>query len=264
MLLCIDIGNTNIVLGLFEDGGLATHFRMRTVHEATVDEYGMWVCTMLERAKTGPASVTGIALCSVVPRLSQVFDEMAVTYLHRAPRHVDASMDLGIRLLVDRPQEVGADRIVNCVAARSLVGGPACVVDFGTATKFDALSAVGDFIGGAIAPGLGISAEALFSRASKLYRVSLERPAHAIGRNTVEAMQSGTFLGYLCLVEGMIERFRAELGPAMQVIATGGLSPIVAPHVPTIHRIEPWLTLEGLRLIWNRLHHDDDLPGTQG
>lgn len=250
MLLTIDIGNTNVVLGLFKDGRLASSYRLRTVHEATADEYGMWVCNLMERAAARTTNLDGIALCSVVPRLSQTFDEMCLTYLHQAPLHIDTGNDLGIRLLVDRPSEVGADRVMNCVAARRLVGGPACVLDFGTATKFDALSAEGDFLGGAIAPGIGISSEALFSRASKLYRVSLNQPAHVIGRNTVEAMQSGTFLGYLCLVEGMIERFRAELGAAMRVIATGGLAPLVAPHVPAIERIEPWLTLEGLRLTW--------------
>jgi type III pantothenate kinase len=250
MLLCIDIGNTNIVLGLFEGSTLTSHFRLSTVHDATTDEYGMWVGHMLERARISPADLTGIAMGSVVPRLSQTFEEVCAEYLGQPPLQVDTRLNLGIELRVDRPQEVGIDRVANCVAARALVGGPACVVDFGTATKFDALSADGAFLGGAIAPGLGIASEALFSRASKLYRVSLTPPSRAIGRNTVEAMQSGTFLGYLCLVEGMIARFAEELGSSMATIATGGLAALVAPHIPTLQHVEPWLTLEGLRIIW--------------
>ncbi|MCS6844247.1 MAG: type III pantothenate kinase [Caldilineales bacterium] len=252
MLLCVDIGNTNIVLGLYAGGRQVSHYRMRTVHEATADEYGSAICSMLERAQVAAADLDGVALCSVVPRLSQTFDEVARTYLGRDVLHVDASLDLGLRIAVDRPQEVGADRLVNSVAAYHLLGGPTCVVDFGTATKFDVVSADGVFLGGAIAPGLGIASEALFSRASKLYRVTLTHPGRVIGRNTVEAMQAGTFVGYLCLVEGMVDRIRNEVGAPMNVLATGGLAPLVAPHVDRIQRVEPWLTLEGLRLIWER------------
>ncbi len=250
MLLCLDIGNTNIVLGLYDGPALASHFRLSTVHDATTDEYGVWLGHMMERARVLPADLTGVVLCSVVPRLTQTFDEVCAEYLGRTPLHVDTTLDLGIQLQVDRPQEVGADRIVNCVAAQARFGGPACVVDFGTATKFDAISASGAFIGGAIAPGLGIASEALFTRASKLYRVSLAPPPRAIGRNTVEAMQSGTFLGYLCLVEGMVARFAEELGPGMKTIATGGLAALVTPHIPALQHVEPWLTLEGLRIVW--------------
>ena len=254
MLLCIDIGNTNVVLGLFDGPRLASQWRLSTVHEATVDEYGLLVCGLLERAGIDPTRLAGVALCSVVPQLTQTFAGLCDDYLGQPAYVVDANAALGIRLLVDRPQEVGTDRILNCIAAQRLLGGPACIVDFGTATKFDALSAQGDFIGGAIAPGLGIAAEALSSRASKLYRVALQRPAQVIGRNTVEAMQSGIFLGYLGLVEGLIERFRQVLGPQMRAIATGGLAPVIAPEISAIERIEPGLTLEGLRLVWQRNH----------
>lgn len=254
MLLCIDIGNTNIVLGLYKGQQLVTHWRLSTLHDATMDEYGLRVCGLMNLAGIDAQAVDAIALCSVVPRLTETFAQMCEQYLSQPVFHVQHGVELGIRLLVDRPQEVGTDRIVNCVAARERFGGPACIVDFGTATKFDALSAEGDFLGGAIAPGLGISAEALFSRASKLYRIALARPAQAIGRNTVEAMQSGVFLGYIGLVDGMVRRFEETLGPDMKVIATGGLSPLIAPETASIQVVEPWLTLDGLRIIyaWNR------------
>lgn len=251
MLLCIDIGNTNIVLGLFQGQELVANWRLSTVHDATMDEYGLRTCGMLDLAGIPAGAITGIAMCSVVPRLTETFDQMCRQYLSRPVFLVEPGVELGIRLLVDRPPEVGTDRIVNCVAARARFGGPACIVDFGTATKFDALSAGGDFLGGAIAPGLGISAEALFSRASRLYRVALAPPARVIGRNTVEAMQSGVFLGYISMVDGMVRRFREVLGPDMKVIATGGLSPMIAPETESIQATEPWLTLEGLRLIYD-------------
>lgn len=254
MLLCIDIGNTHTVIGLFW-GQQPTHtWRLNTVHDATADEYGLRLCALLEQAKVQPSSLSGVALCSVVPQLTQTFHDLCQRYLNQSVFLVDHTVRLDMSLLVDRPQEVGADRIVNCVAAKALVGGPACVVDLGTATKFDVLSSDGDFLGGVIAPGLGIAADALFSRASKLYRVSLARPERVIGRNTVEAMQSGVVLGYLTLVEGMIDRIQQEVGANMHVIATGGLAPVIVENSPSIHRFEPGLTLEGLSIIWALNH----------
>jgi type III pantothenate kinase len=254
MLLCVDVGNTNILIGLFHDSVLQQTWRLSTRLEATVDEHGLRLWALLERAGADPDSLTGIALCSVVPQVTQVLAEMCRWYLQRSPFIVDASVSTGMPILVDRPHEVGADRLVNCVAARQLFPGPACVVDFGTATKFDVISAEGAFLGGAIAPGIGIAADALFSRASKLFRVPLQAPPRVIGRNSDEAMLSGVVLGYLALVEGMIGRLRSEVGQEMRVVATGGLAPVIVDALAVFDRVEPWLTLEGLRLIWDRNH----------
>lgn len=250
MLFCIDIGNTNIVLGLFSGRELIAHWRLSTARQATADEYGLRIHSLLLHAAVDPAQITGVALCSVVPQLTDPFKQLCQRYIGCFPFLISHEIELGMRLLIDRPHEVGSDRIVNCVAAKALVGGPVCVVDFGTATKFDVVSSDGDFLGGAIAPGLGIAAEALFARASKLYAVPLTRPARVVGRNTVEAMQAGIYLGYVGLVESLIERIRREVGPELRVIATGGLSPLIVADIPAIERVEPWLTLYGLRILW--------------
>ena len=254
MLLCIDVGNTNIVIGIFQGSALQRTWRLSTQANATVDEHGLRFCALLEQAGVTSANLVGVALCSVVPQMTQILVETCRRYLRLLPFVVDASVTTGMPILVDRPHEVGADRLVNCVAARELFPGPACVVDFGTATKFDVISADGAFLGGAIAPGVGIAADALFSRASKLFRVPLHPPQQVIGRNTVEAMQSGVVLGYLAMVEGMIGRVRSEVGQDMKVIATGGMAPVIVHATATIDRLEPWLTLDGLRLIWDRNH----------
>jgi type III pantothenate kinase len=194
--------------------------------------------------------VEGVILCSVVPPLTGVVEKLCERYLHRTPLVVGGEAETGVRILYDNPQEVGADRVVNAVAVYRRYGGPACVVDFGTATTFDALSAEGDYLGGAIAPGIGIAAEALFRRTAKLPRIDLVRPPTVIGKNTVHSMQSGLLFGYVGLVEGVVARFRAELGPEMKVVATGGLARLVAAETAVVDVVEPWLTLEGLRLIW--------------
>jgi type III pantothenate kinase len=249
-LFCIDIGNTNIVMGLYQAEELATHWRIATDHQRMADEYAMLILSLFERAAQKPENVKGVILASVVPPLTSIFEKLSQRYFHQAPLVVGASVRTGIRIRYDAPHEVGADRIVNAVAVCHRYGAPACVVDFGTATTFDALSADGDYLGGAIAPGIGIAAEALFQRTAKLPRIDLLRPPAVIGKNTVQSMQSGILFGYVGLVEGIVARFRAELGPGMKVIATGGLASLIAEETDVIDAVDPWLTLEGLRLIW--------------
>ncbi len=250
MLLTIDIGNTNITLGLYQGEKLGPRWRLATVHERMPDEYGLQFLGLISHAGYSPEVLTGICLASVVPPLTGTIVQACDHYLGLQPLVVDAGVKTGVRIRYENPRAVGADRIVDAAAVQRLYGGPACVVDFGTATTFDAISEEGDYLGGAIAPGIGIAAEALFLRTAKLPRVELLRPPAAIGRNTVHAMQSGLLFGYVALVEGMTARFRAELGPKTKVIATGGLAEVVARETTVIEIIAPWLTLDGLRLIW--------------
>ncbi|MBI3176869.1 MAG: type III pantothenate kinase, partial [Chloroflexi bacterium] len=249
MLLAIDIGNTNITLGLYDGETLGPRWRLSTVHERMPDEYGLQLIGLFDHAGIRAGDVAAIALASVVPPLTGTWVELCKTHLNREPLVVDADVKTGVRILIDEPRQVGADRIVDVAAAHKLYGGPACIVDFGTATTFDAVSGDGDYLGGAIAPGIGIAADALFRRAAKLPRVDLVRPPSAIGKNTVHAMQSGLLFGYVGLVEGMVARFRAELGAQMKVIGTGGLAELIARETDVIQIIAPWLTLDGLRLL---------------
>jgi len=250
MLLCLDVGNTNITIGLYKGEQLGPHWRLATDHDRTPDEFAMQLINLLTFAKLTINDIDGVALASVVPPLTGKWIELCRDYLHCEPLVVDATTKTGVRVLYETPQSVGADRIVDAVAAYHLYGGPACVVDFGTATTFDAIAANGDYLGGAIAPGIGISADALFQRAAKLPKVDLVRPPTAIGRNTVHAMQSGLLFGYVGLVEGMVARFRAELGGDLRVIGTGGLATIIANETTVIQHIAPWLTLDGLRMVY--------------
>ncbi len=250
MLLTIDIGNTNITLGLYQNETLGPRWRIATAHERMPDEFGLQFLGFLAHVGVSPADLEGICLASVVPPLTDKIVEACRRYLEHDPLVVEAGVRTGVRIRYEDPRAVGADRVADAVAVQHLYGGPACVVDFGTATTFDAISAEGDYLGGAIAPGIGIAAEALFRRAAKLPRVELRRPPSAIGRNTVHAMQSGLLFGYVGLVEGMVARFRAELGPEMKVIATGGLAERIAQETQVIDIINPWLTLDGLRIIW--------------
>lgn len=250
MLLCIDIGNTNITLGLYEGQTLGPRWRLATTHERMPDEFGVQLLGLLAHKKIDPAQISCAVIASVVPQLTERWVQVCREYLGCTPLNVDASMPTGVNILIDNPQSVGADRIVDAAAAHRLYGGPACIVDFGTATTFDAISAEGAYLGGAIAPGIGIAAEALAQRTAKLPRVEIAAPPSPIGRNTVHAMQSGLLYGYIGLVEGMVARFRAILGPQMKVIATGGLAELVAQHTTTLEIIAPWLTLDGLRLIY--------------
>lgn len=250
MLLAIDLGNTNLTLGLYDGETLGPRWRLATVHERMPDEYGLQMAGLLTHAHLGPSDLHGICLASVVPPLTGRIIEACRTYLGVEPLVVDAGTKTGVRIRYEDPRAVGADRIVDCAAVQHFYGGPACVVDFGTATTFDAISKEGDYLGGAIAPGIGIASEALFQRTAKLPRVDLQRPPAAIGRNTTHAMQSGLLFGYVALVEGMVARFRSELGPEMKVIGTGGLAEIISRETTSIEILAPWLTLDGLRLIW--------------
>ncbi len=251
MLLTIDIGNTNLTLGLYEGETLGPRWRLATVHERMPDEYGLQFLGLLHHSGNTPADLTGICLASVVPPLTGKIIEACRRFLGMDPLVVDAGVKTGVRIRYEDPRAVGADRIVDAAAVQALYKGPACVVDFGTATTFDAISVEGDYLGGAIAPGIGIAAEALFLRTAKLPRVDLQRPPNVIGRNTPHAMQSGLLFGYVSLVEGMVARFRGELGTEMKVIATGGLAEIVAKETSVIDIIAPWLTLDGLKIIWH-------------
>jgi len=250
MLLTIDIGNTNITLGLYQGEALGPRWRLATIHDRMPDEYGMQFLGLLNHAGLTQQALSGICLASVVPPLTGKVLEACRQYLGVEPLVVDTGIKTGVRIRYEDPRAVGADRIVDAAAVQRLYGGPACVVDFGTATTFDAISAEGDYLGGAIAPGISIAAEALFLHTAKLPRVDLQRPPSAIGRNTVHAMQSGLLFGYVSLTEGMVARFRAELGPQMKVIATGGLAEVIACETPVLQIIAPWLTLDGLRIIW--------------
>lgn len=254
MLLAIDIGNTNITLGLYNGETLGARWRLATDHERMPDEYGLQILGLLSHAERSEADLTGICLASVVPPLTSKVAQACSQYLQQNLLIVDAGVKTGVRIRYEDPRAVGADRIADAAAVQRLYGGPACVVDFGTATTFDAISKEGDYLGGAIAPGIGIASEALFLRTSKLPRVDLQRPPKAIGRNTVHAMQSGLLFGYVSLVEGMVARFRGELGAEMKVIGTGGLAEVIANETDVIKVIAPWLTLDGLRIIWDLNH----------
>lgn len=250
MLLTLDLGNTNITFGLYDGETLGPRWRLATNHEQMPDEYGIKFLIMLKHAGHGPDELTGVCMASVVPPLTGKIVEACRNYLHKDPLVVDAGTKTGVRIRYEDPKAVGADRIVDAAAVQRLYGGPACVVDFGTGTTFDAISAEGDYLGGAIAPGIGIASEALFSRAAKLSRVDLDRPPSPIGRNTTHALQSGLLFGYVGLVEGMVTRFREELGKEMKVIGTGGLAEVIAKETEVLDIIAPWLTLDGLRIIW--------------
>jgi len=250
MLLTIDIGNTNLTLGLYQGQKLGPHWRLATDHARMPDEYGLQFLGLLEHAKCGDNCLTGIVLASVVPQLTGRVVQACQEYLKQEPLVVDTGVKTGIRIRYEDPKAVGADRVADAVAVMKLYGGPACVIDFGTATTFNAVTKEGDYLGGAITAGVNLAAEALYTRAAKLPRMDLQRPPSVIGRNTVHAMQSGLLFGYVCMVEGMVGRFRSELGSDMKVVATGGLAEVVARETDVIDVIAPWLTLDGLRIIW--------------
>ena len=250
MLLCVDIGNTNIVLGVYRGEELLTHWRISTDHQRMPDEYGILLLNLLAQQGISANEITGAALASVVPPITDTYTEMLHDYLRLQPLIVGSGTKTGVAIRYDNPREVGADRVVNAVAAYRLYGGPACIVDFGTATTFDALSSSGEYLGGAIAPGVRMAAEGLFRGTAKLPRIDLQRPPKAIGSNTVDSMRSGILFGYVGLVEGMVARFRRELGGNMRVIGTGGLARVIAAETEIIETVDVWLTLKGLRMIY--------------
>lgn len=250
MLLTIDIGNTNLTLGLYEGSKLGAHWRLSTDHNRMPDEYGLQFLGVLQNAGKTIKDIQGVSVASVVPPLTGRVIQACREYLKQEPLVVDAGVKTGIKIRYEDPKAVGADRVCDAVAVMKLYGGPACVVDFGTATTFNAVTRDGEYLGGAITAGINLAAEALYTRAAKLPRIDLQVPPSVIGRNTVHAMQSGLLFGYVSMVEGMVNRFRAELGSDMKVVATGGLAEVVAHETKVIDIIAPWLTLEGLRLIW--------------
>ncbi|HET6170211.1 MAG TPA: type III pantothenate kinase [Terracidiphilus sp.] len=270
MLLALDVGNTNTVLGLYrlaEDAGppakspepvgeanpdLAAHWRVSTHRAQTVDEYGVFFVNLFEMNGMAPSQVTHIIISSVVPPVDSILRQVCEKYFHLDPLFVEPGIKTGMPVLVDNPTELGADRLADCIAAYERYGGPCIVVDFGTATKFEVISARGEYLGGVIAPGLGLSAEALFSRAARLSRVDIKRPAKVIGTNTVAHLQSGLYYGYIGLVDGILERMFAELGEKPRVIATGGLARMVAEDSRFITEIDDLLTLDGLRILFER------------
>lgn len=254
MLLTIDIGNTTLTLGLFEGQKLGARWRLATDHERLPDEYGLQILGLLQNGGCAIAQLDGVCLSSVVPPITGRIITACKQYLNQDCFVVDHSIKTGINIQYDEPRAVGSDRICDAAAVMHLYGGPACVVDFGTATTFNAITKEGDYLGGAICPGVNIAAEALFQRTAKLPRVELAAPPDVIGRNTVHAIQSGVVFGYVSLVEGMVARFRKSLGEDMKVIATGGYAEIVARETDAFTAVAPWLTLYGMRILWDMNH----------
>jgi type III pantothenate kinase len=252
MLLTVDVGNTNTVLGVFEGADLRVHWRLTTRREQTADEYGILVRNLFSGSELDPGKIAAVALASVVPPLTPVLVELSREYLGHEPLVVEPGVKTGMPILYEPPGDVGADRILNGVAAFAAFGGPAVVVDFGTATTFDVITKKGEYAGGVICPGIGISADALFQRAARLPRVDVRNPGLVIGRSTVTSMQAGLYFGYAAMCEGIIGRIRAELGEEVRVVATGGLAETLAVEIPSIEAVDPVLTLTGLRLIWER------------
>jgi type III pantothenate kinase len=251
MLLAIDIGNTTIVMGVFDSHDkLKATWRMATGVHRMADEYAMVMCSLFELKGISPSEIDEVVLCSVVPPLIGVFNDACKRYFNADVLTVEAGVKTGVRICMDNPREVGADRVVNAVAAHHLYGGPVIVIDLGTATTFDVVAENGDYIGGVISPGIAIATEALFNRTAALPRVDLTHPKRAIGSNTVSAMQSGIVFGYVGLIESIVDRIQKELGTKAKVVATGGYASLLAQETNSIEVVNQDLTLDGLRIIY--------------
>lgn len=252
MLLVIDIGNTNVVLGVFEETALRAHWRLATDAKTTSDEYGILLTNLLASNGVSAHGIAGAIVSSVVPSLTATFEAVIEQYFHQRTMVVTPDTDTGLTIRYTNPKEIGSDRLVNAAAAFHKYRRDLIIVDFGTATTFCAVTKQGEYLGGVIAPGLGISAEALFSKAAKLFKVEISRPKTVIGADTASSIQSGLLFGYAGLVDTLVRRIEQELGRTAYVIATGGLSAVVASETTTIQKIEPYLTLEGLELLYRR------------
>lgn len=250
MLLTIDLGNTNLTIGLYNGENLDAHWRLSTDHQRMPDEYGLQLHSLVQNCECMDKELNGIVLSSVVPPLTERIQQACKDYLEQEALVVSADLKLNVKILYDDPHAVGADRIADAVAVQEKYGGPACVIDFGTATTFNALNAKGEYLGGAILPGIGTAAASLVSRTAKLPSVELKAPPSVIGSNTQHALQAGLIFGYVATVEGLVDRFRESLGKNMKVIATGGHVNKIADQTKAIDKVDPWLTLDGLRLIW--------------
>ena len=252
MLLAIDVGNSNTVVGLYEGDELLTHWRVRTVADHTIDEYGMLILNLYRTSKVGSRSISNIIISCVVPSMLNILEPLCKKYFHVTPLIVGPGIKTGMPIYYDNPKEVGADRVVNAVAAHEKYEGNLIIVDFGTATTFDYVTQKGEYMGGCIAPGVVISSEALFEKASKLPRVELSRPKSVVARDTVSSMQAGIMFGYAGLVDGLVDRIKKETKTESTVIATGGLASVIAAETRTIDFVDEMLTLEGLRIIFLR------------
>jgi type III pantothenate kinase len=253
MLLALDAGNTNITIGVFRNGELANQWRLRTVHDQTEDEWGILLRNLFSLAQLDFSAIKGVIISSVVPQLDPTLTDMSRDYFHREPVFVTHETDIGLEIAYDNPREVGADRLVNSVAAHHLYGGPCIIVDFGTAITFDVVSADAKYLGGIITAGIGVSISALFAKAARLPMIDFREPDKLIGTNTVGSMQSGFYFGAISLIDGMIVRLLDEIGPDTRLVATGGHAELIVNGSRHLKTVDQNLTLDGLRLIWDRV-----------